>query len=76
MIECKNCESPHYLQITQSRLRFEDEASPPTEVYEAYECTICGATGEFEGHADADDPEITGDIRFTGGQNQEGLLWP
>ncbi len=45
MIQCANCESAQTLQITQSRVRFED--GEITEISEVYCCTLCGAEGSY-----------------------------
>ncbi|MFC4988627.1 hypothetical protein [Saliphagus infecundisoli] len=46
MIECANCETAQFLQITRSRVYFEaDELL--REIDERYECTLCGATGSY-----------------------------
>lgn len=43
MIECAVCDSPQFLQITQSRIKYDE--SEVSEVDEQYECVACGATG-------------------------------
>jgi len=41
MITCTNCETAQFLQITQSRVYFED-GEMINEISETYECTLCG----------------------------------
>ncbi len=64
MIICSNCETAQFLQITQSRVYFENDE--PSEITEKYECTLCEATGKYEyskhDHEDDDVGDVTGDI--------------
>ena len=46
MIECTNCETAQFLQITQSRVYFED-GEMINEITEKYECTLCSGTGMY-----------------------------
>ncbi|WP_255193955.1 hypothetical protein [Natronobeatus ordinarius] len=64
MIECTNCETPQFLQITRSRVYFED-GEMINEITETYECTLCGGTGTYTFHGDDDETSVTGDIEVT-----------
>jgi hypothetical protein len=69
MMMCENCETPQFLQITKSRLYYDSVnrltgADDPTEVHERYECTFCGATGQWYRSADGEQ-SITGDVYRT-----------
>lgn len=69
MIECANCETAQFLQITRSRVYFEGEELL-REIDERYECTLCGATGSYTYTGDGDhDPDvgatITGEVTLT-----------
>lgn len=62
MIECTNCGTPQFLQITQSRVYFE-EGEMINELTERYECTLCEGTGMYS-YAD-DEETISGDVEVT-----------
>ena len=66
MIRCANCESPQYLQITASRVRF-SSGEVVEEVTETYECTMCSATGKLDIWEEDGTrrTRITGDIEET-----------
>ncbi|PCR91063.1 hypothetical protein [Natrinema ejinorense] len=64
MITCTNCETPQFLQITQSRVYFED-GEMINEISETYECTLCGATGQYVYDDDSDEETVTGDVERT-----------
>ena len=72
MIECANCETGQFLQITQSRVYFED-GEEVSETSEEYECTLCGATGGYE-KDEGEEPSVTGDMQVIEGR--ESILWP
>ena len=62
MITCTNCETPQFLQITRSRVYFED-GTLINELSEHYECTLCGGTGRYV-YTDEDD-DVDGDVKMT-----------
>ncbi|WP_254530679.1 hypothetical protein [Natrinema gelatinilyticum] len=64
MITCTNCETAQFLQITQSRVYFED-GEMINEISETYECTLCGATGRYVYDDDCNEETITGDVEHT-----------
>ena len=64
MIECTNCETPQFLQITQSRVYFED-GELINEITETYECTLCGGTGTYTYREDDEEVNVTGDVEVT-----------
>ena len=63
MIECGNCETAQFLQITRSRVTFRD-GQTINELSETYECTLCGATGSYS-YAEGADPQITGEVAIS-----------
>ena len=63
MIECTNCETAQFLQITKSRVYFED-GEMINEITERYECTLCEGTGTYVLN-DEDDVEVTGEVEVT-----------
>ncbi|WIV67583.1 hypothetical protein [Natrialbaceae archaeon AArc-T1-2] len=63
MIECTNCETAQFLQITQSRVYFED-GEMINEVSETYTCTLCDGTGTYIYRED-DEETVTGDVVVT-----------
>ncbi|WP_254764554.1 hypothetical protein [Natrinema marinum] len=64
MITCTNCETAQFLQITQSRVYFED-GEMINEISETYECTLCGATGKYIYDDDSDEESVTGEVEHT-----------
>lgn len=62
MIECTNCETAQFLQITQSRVYFED-GEMINEITERYECTLCSSTGTYS-YSD-DEERVSGDVEVT-----------
>ncbi|AHF99896.1 hypothetical protein HALLA_14955 [Halostagnicola larsenii XH-48] len=64
MITCTNCETAQFLQITQSRVYFED-GEMINEITEHYECTLCEATGQYIYDEDHDEASVTGDVELT-----------
>ena len=64
MIECKNCETAQFLQITQSRVYFED-GEMINEITEKYECTLCEGEGQYIYEQDGDRATVTGDVEVT-----------
>ncbi|WP_207587692.1 hypothetical protein [Halomontanus rarus] len=64
MIECTKCETPQFLQITQSRVYFED-GEMINEISETYECTLCGGTGMYTYTEDEDGTAVSGDVQLT-----------
>ncbi|MFC4245501.1 hypothetical protein ACFOZ7_00535 [Natribaculum luteum] len=64
MIECTNCETAQFLQITQSRVYFED-GEMINEISETYECTLCGGTGTYTYAESCDRASVTGDVEVT-----------
>ena len=74
MIVCANCASAQCLQITRSKVTFEDSSSL-SELHEEYHCTLCDSTGTyvFDGESEHIDGEISQHIskpwpgQFTGG---------
>lgn len=64
MIECQNCETAQFLQITQSRVYFE-EGELINEISEKYECTLCGGTGMYTYTEDGEQTTVTGDVELT-----------
>lgn len=64
MITCANCDTPQFLQITQSRVYFED-GEMINEISESYECTLCGATGRYVYDEDDDEETVIGDVTLT-----------
>ena len=62
MIECTNCETAQFLQITQSRVYFED-GEMLNEITEKYECTLCEGTGQYV--YSQDEADVRGDITVT-----------
>ncbi|WP_408958183.1 hypothetical protein [Natrinema sp. 74] len=64
MITCTNCETAQFLQITQSRVYFED-GEMINEISETYECTLCGATGKYIYDDDSDEETVTGEVEHT-----------
>ena len=66
MIQCANCSSNQFLQITASRVRF-SAGEAIDEVTEAYECSLCGATGKLDIWEEDGTrrTRITGDIEET-----------
>lgn len=63
MIECTNCETAQFLQITQSRVYFED-GEMINEITERYECTLCESTGMYS-YSDGDEDSVSGDVEVT-----------
>lgn len=65
MIECKNCGTAQFLQITRSRVYFED-GEVINELSETYECTLCEGTGTYN-YAEGDESSATvsGDVQVT-----------
>lgn len=64
MITCTNCETAQFLQITQSRVYFED-GEMINEISETYECTLCGATGRYVYDEDSEEETVTGEVEHT-----------
>ena len=64
MIECTNCETAQFLQITQSRVYFED-GELINEITETYQCTHCDSTGTLTDTESKDEPVIDGDVQIT-----------
>ncbi|WP_265111925.1 hypothetical protein [Halosolutus halophilus] len=64
MITCTNCETPQFLQITQSRVYFED-GEMINEISETYECTLCEGTGQYVYDDDRDEATVSGDVELT-----------
>ncbi len=64
MIECTNCETAQFLQITQSRVYFED-GELINEIMERYQCTLCDSTGQYSDGGETTEPAVDGDIRLT-----------
>ena len=66
MIVCSNCETAQFLQITASRVRFQNGRAL-NEVTESYECTMCGATGRLDMWEEDNTRRttVTGDIEET-----------
>lgn len=64
MIECTNCETAQFLQITQSRVYFVD-GELINEISERYECTLCEGTGRYTYEEDREHSTVTGDVRVT-----------
>ncbi|MDS0474875.1 hypothetical protein [Natrinema sp. 1APR25-10V2] len=64
MITCTNCETAQFLQITQSRVYFED-GEMINEISETYECTLCGSTGKYMYDDDSDEETVTGEVEHT-----------
>ena len=64
MITCANCDTPQFLQITQSRVYFED-GEMINEISETYECTLCGSSGQYAYDDDRDEETVTGDVTLT-----------
>lgn len=66
MIECTNCKTAQFLQITRSRVYFED-GELINEITELYECTLCEGTGSYTYSEDESNPktEVTGDVEVT-----------
>ncbi|MFB1066608.1 hypothetical protein CP556_18315 [Natrinema sp. CBA1119] len=64
MITCTNCETAQFLQITQSRVYFED-GEMINEISETYECTLCGATGQYVYDDDSEEETVTGEVEHT-----------
>lgn len=60
MIVCSNCETCQFLQITKSRIFFED-GELVYEIEEEYECTLCDGTGTYTWTED-DGETVTGDV--------------
>ncbi|MCU4924375.1 hypothetical protein OB905_00040 [Halobacteria archaeon AArc-dxtr1] len=64
MITCTNCETPQFLQITQSRVYFED-GEMINEISEHYECTLCGGTGQYDYDDERNAGNVTGEVELT-----------
>lgn len=64
MLQCDNCETAQFLQISKSRIYFEDE-DRVSEISEEYECTLCGGEGAYVYDDERDEKEVTGDISRT-----------
>ena len=64
MIECDNCETAQFLQITQSRVYFED-GEMINEITERYECTLCGSTGTYSFSGDEEETAVDGGVTLT-----------
>ena len=45
MIECRNCKSPQFVQITHSELNYKEDNL--RRIVELYECTMCGSIGRY-----------------------------
>ncbi len=45
MIICSECETPQFLQIEESTIRF--EAGEPGSIHEKYRCTNCDGVGRY-----------------------------
>ncbi len=69
MIECVNCETGQFLQITQSRVYFPD--GDIEEITEDMECTVCGARGGVV--IRPDEAEVYGDLRDNGDKPEVSL---
>lgn len=63
MIECENCRTPQFLQITQSRIYFED-GELVNEITERYECTLCEGTGMYS-FRDGAENQVSGEVTLT-----------
>ncbi|WP_290814046.1 hypothetical protein [Halovivax sp.] len=63
MIECTNCETAQFLQITKSRVYFED-GEMINEITERYECTLCEGTGTYA-LTEEDEVEVSGEVQVT-----------
>lgn len=66
MIECRNCETPQFLQIVKSRVSF-CNGETFAEAEETYKCTLCDSTGTYTYVASEPDDveECKGDIELT-----------
>ncbi len=64
MIECTNCETAQFLQITKSRVYFQD-GEMIREISERYECTLCDGTGTYTYTEDEDGASVSGDVQVT-----------
>ncbi|WP_255167821.1 hypothetical protein [Natrononativus amylolyticus] len=64
MIECTNCETAQFLQITQSRVYFED-GEMINEITEQYECTLCSGEGRYTYSEGGERTSVTGDVQVT-----------
>ncbi|MCU4750722.1 hypothetical protein OB919_01800 [Halobacteria archaeon AArc-curdl1] len=64
MIECSNCETAQFLQITQSRVYFAD-GELINEIMETYQCTLCDSTGKYIYSNGSEKPRVDGDIEVT-----------
>ena len=64
MIICSNCESAQFLQITRSRVYFDDGESVD-EIEEDYECQLCGSTGKYRFEDGGGYEAVTGEIDLT-----------
>lgn len=64
MISCSNCGTPQFLQITRSRVYFED-GEEMNEITERYQCTLCKGVGQFTYDEDEDRSTVTGDVELT-----------
>lgn len=65
MIECDNCATAQFLQITQSRVYFED-GEMINEITEKYECTLCDGTGMYTyTDEEKDEAAVSGDVTLT-----------
>ena len=62
MIECTNCETAQFLQITRSRVYFA-EGELINELTERYQCTLCGGTGSYT--YSEDDEQVAGEVEVT-----------
>lgn len=63
MIECANCETAQFLQITRSRVYFED-GEMINEITERYECTLCESTGMYT-YTGEEEERVSGDVEVT-----------
>lgn len=64
MITCTNCETAQFLQITQSRVYFED-GEMINEITEKYQCTLCGGTGMYTYTENEEQTSVSGDVEVT-----------
>ncbi len=64
MIECANCETAQFLQITKSRVYFE-RGELINEITERYECTLCGGVGIYTYDDDGGEETVRGDVDVT-----------
>ncbi|MDZ7730191.1 MAG: hypothetical protein U5K37_03420 [Natrialbaceae archaeon] len=70
MITCSNCGTPQFLQITKSRIYFED-GSMLHEISEQYQCTLCNGVGRYTYDEARDNTVVTGDVELTTARPKE-----